>query len=68
MRRQVEIVLLINWVGGIHSEIRCEQRSNTSANVIAAVRQLVSIANSNIIGQHLEQERIDHRLQQLLDA
>jgi hypothetical protein len=73
MRRQVEIVLLIHSVGGVHSEIRLsrrrrEQRTNTSADVIAAVRQLVLNANSNLISQHLERERIDHRLRQLLDA
>jgi DNA invertase Pin-like site-specific DNA recombinase len=49
-----EIVLLVHWVGGVHSEIRLPrrrrgQRTSTSADVIAAVRQLVLIANDNII-------------------
>ncbi len=49
-----EIVLLIHWVGGIHSEIRLPrrrrgQRTSTSADVIAAVRQLVLIANDDLI-------------------
>ena len=49
-----EIVLLVHWVGGIHSEIRLPrrrrgQRTSTSADVIAAVRQLVLIANDNLI-------------------
>jgi hypothetical protein len=49
-----EIVLLIHWVGGVHSEIRLPkrrrgQRTSTSADVIAAVRQLVLIANDNFI-------------------
>ena len=49
-----EIVLLVHWVGGVHSEIRLPrrrrgQRTSTSADVIAAVRQLVLIANDNLI-------------------
>ena len=49
-----EIVLLVHWVGGVHSEIRLPrrrrgQRTSTSADVIAAVRQLVLIADDNVI-------------------
>jgi hypothetical protein len=49
-----EIVLMVHWMGGVHSEIRLPrrrrgQRSSTSADVIAAVRQLVLIANDNLI-------------------
>jgi len=49
-----EIVLLVHWVGGVHNEIRLPrrrrgQRTSTSADVIAAVRQLVLIANDNLI-------------------
>jgi len=49
-----EIVLLIHWIGGVHSEIRLPrrrrgQRNSTSADVIAAVRQLVLIANDDVI-------------------
>jgi Recombinase/Resolvase, N terminal domain/Recombinase zinc beta ribbon domain len=49
-----EIVLLIHWVGGIHTEIRLPrrrrgQRTSTSADVIAAVRRLVLIANDDLI-------------------
>jgi DNA invertase Pin-like site-specific DNA recombinase len=49
-----EIVLLIHWAGGVHSEIRLPrrrrgQRTSTSAEVIAAVRQLVLIANDDLI-------------------
>src|SRR5215471_8395880 len=48
------IVLLIHWVGGVHTEIRLPrrrrgQRTSTSADVIAAVRQLVLIANDDLI-------------------
>ena len=46
-----EIVLLIHWVGGVHTEIRLPtrrrgQRTSTSAGVIAAVRKLVLISPS----------------------
>ena len=49
-----EIVLVVHWIGGVHSEIRLPrrrrgQRSSTSADLIAAVRQLVLIANDNLI-------------------
>jgi hypothetical protein len=49
-----EIVLLVHWIGGIHSEIRLPrrrrgQRNSSSADVIAAVRQLVLIANDDLI-------------------
>jgi hypothetical protein len=45
-----EIVLVVHWIGGVHSEIRLPrrrrgQRNSTSVDVIAAVRQLVLIAN-----------------------
>ena len=44
-----EIVLIVHWIGGVHSEMRLPrrrrgQRNSTSADVIAAVRQLVLIA------------------------
>jgi DNA invertase Pin-like site-specific DNA recombinase len=49
-----EIILLVHWVGGVHSEIRLAkrrrgQRTSTSPDVIAAVRQLVLIANDDLI-------------------
>jgi DNA invertase Pin-like site-specific DNA recombinase len=49
-----EIVLIIHWMGGVHSEIRLPkrrrgQRSSTSADIVAAVRQLALIANDNLI-------------------
>ena len=47
-------IVLIHWVGGVHTEIRLPtrrrgQRTSTSADVIAAVRQLVLIANDDLI-------------------
>ena len=49
-----EIVLLVHWVGGVHSEIRLPrrrrgQRTSTSTDVIAAVRQLALISNDDLI-------------------
>src|SRR5213080_403276 len=49
-----EIVLVIHWIGGVHSEMRLPrrrrgQRNSTSADVIAAVRQLALIANDDLI-------------------
>ena len=49
-----EIVLIVHWVGGAHSELRLPtrrrgQRNRTSADIIQAVRQLVLIASDNLI-------------------
>jgi DNA invertase Pin-like site-specific DNA recombinase len=49
-----EIVLLIHWIGGVHTELRLPkrrrgQRNSTPADIIAAVRQLVLIANDDLI-------------------
>jgi hypothetical protein len=49
-----EIVLIVHWIGGRHSEMRLPrrrrgQRNSTSADVIAAVRQLVLIASDDLI-------------------
>jgi hypothetical protein len=49
-----EVVLVVHWIGGAHSEIRLPrrrrgQRNSTSADVIAAVRQLVLIADDDLI-------------------
>ena len=49
-----EIVLVVHWIGGVHSEMRLPkrhrgQRNSTSVDVITAVRQLVLIANDDLI-------------------
>jgi hypothetical protein len=49
-----EIVLHIHWIGGIHTELRLPkrrrgQRNSASADILAAVRQLVLIANDDLI-------------------
>jgi DNA invertase Pin-like site-specific DNA recombinase len=51
---RAEIVLVIHWVGGLHTELRVsrrrgEQRNHTSADIVAVVRQLVLIANDDLI-------------------
>jgi hypothetical protein len=49
-----EIVLIVNWAGGAHSELRLPkrqrgQRNSTSTDIIEAVRQLVLIASDDLI-------------------
>ena len=49
-----EIVLLTHWMGGVHTELRLPrrrrgQRNSISADMLAAVRQLVLIANDDLI-------------------
>jgi DNA invertase Pin-like site-specific DNA recombinase len=49
-----QIVLVIHWTGGVHSEIRLPkrrrgQRNSTSADIIEAVRQMVLIASDELI-------------------
>ena len=49
-----EIVLLIHWIGGVHTELRLAkrrpgQRNSTAPEIIAAVRQLVLIASDDLI-------------------
>ena len=49
-----EIVLIVHWAGGTHSEMRLPkrrrgQRNSTSADIIEAVRRLVLIASDDLI-------------------
>ncbi|AUW47486.1 recombinase family protein [Rhizobium leguminosarum] len=49
-----EIVLVIHWVGGVHTELRLPkrrrgQRNATPDDIVDAVRQLVLIANDDVI-------------------
>jgi DNA invertase Pin-like site-specific DNA recombinase len=49
-----EIVLIVHWVGGAHSEMRLPkrrrgQRNSTSGDIIEAVRQLVLLASDDLI-------------------
>ena len=52
--RAGEVVLLVHWMGGIHTEMRLPrrrrgQRNSTSPDIVAAVRQLVLIASDGVI-------------------
>jgi DNA invertase Pin-like site-specific DNA recombinase len=52
--KAAEIILIVHWVGGAHSEIRLPrrrrgQRNSTADDVITAVRQLVLIADDDQI-------------------
>jgi len=49
-----EIILVIHWMGGVHTELRLllrrkGQRNSTAPDIVAAVRQLVLIANDDFI-------------------
>ena len=58
-----EIVLLVHWMGGIHTEIRLPrrrrgQRNSTSPDIVAAVRLLVRIANDDLIAGILNRNNL----------
>ncbi|MCV9941275.1 recombinase family protein [Boseaceae bacterium BT-24-1] len=49
-----EIVLIVHWAGGAHSQMRLPkrrrgQRNSTSTDIVAAVRELVLIASDDLI-------------------
>jgi hypothetical protein len=49
-----EIVLLVHWIGGAHTELRLPkrrrgQRNSTSVDIITAIRQLVLIVGDDVI-------------------
>ena len=57
------IVLLIHWMGGVHTELRLPrrrrgQRSSTSSDIVAAVRHLVLIANDDLIAGLLNRNKL----------
>jgi DNA invertase Pin-like site-specific DNA recombinase len=57
------IVLLIHWMGGVHTELRLPrrrrgQRNSTSPDIVAAVRQLVLIANDDLIAGMLNRNKL----------
>jgi hypothetical protein len=58
-----EIVLLIHWMGGTHSELRLPrrrrgQRNSTAPDIILAVRQLVLIATDDLIAGILNRNKL----------
>ena len=57
------IVLLIHWMGGLHTELRLPrrrrgQRNSTSPDIVAAVRQLVLLANDDLIAGMLNRNKL----------
>ena len=58
-----EVVLLVHWAGGIHTELRLPrrrrgQRNSTSPDIAAAVRQLALIASDDVIAGMLNRNRL----------
>jgi len=58
-----EIVLVIHWMGGVHTEVRLPrrrkgQRNSTSPDIITAVRYLVLIANDDLIAGTLNRNKL----------
>jgi DNA invertase Pin-like site-specific DNA recombinase len=58
-----EIVLIVHWMGGVHSELRLPrrrkgQRNSTAPDVVAAVRDLVLIANDDLIAGILNRNKL----------
>src|SRR3954468_17212083 len=58
-----EIVLIIHWVGGVHTQLRLPrrrrgQRNSTAPDIIDAVRQLVLIANDDLIAGLLNRNKL----------
>ncbi|TBE73928.1 recombinase family protein [Rhizobium pisi] len=59
-----QIILLVHWAGGVHTELRLPkrrrgQRNSTSADIIAAVRQLTLIADDNVIAGVLNRNGLE---------
>ena len=57
------IVLLIHWMGGVHTELRLPrrrrgQRHSTSPDIVAAVRQLVLVASDDLIAGMSNRNRL----------
>jgi len=58
-----EVILLIHWMGGVHTELRVKRRrpgqsTRTAADIVAAVHQLVSIADDEAIAGILNRNKL----------
>jgi DNA invertase Pin-like site-specific DNA recombinase len=58
-----EIVLVVHWSGGAHTELRLPrrrrgQRNSTSPDIVAAIRQLVMIAGDDLIAGLLNRNKL----------
>jgi Recombinase zinc beta ribbon domain len=61
--KAAEIVLLIHWMGGVHTELRLPrrrrgQRNSTPSDIVDAVRQLVLIVNDDLIAGILNRNKL----------
>jgi hypothetical protein len=68
-----EIVPLVHWVGGTHTELRLPRRrrrqhNSTAPDIIEAVRQLVLIANDDLIAGLLNRNKLTAGHGKPLDA
>ena len=68
-----QIVLLIHWMGGVHTELRLPrrrrgQRNSTSTEAIEAIRQLVLVASDDGDRWRSQQERPSYRQGKPVDA
>lgn len=58
-----EIVLVVQWMGGVHTEFRLPrrrkgQRNHTAPDIVAAVRSLAFIANDDLIAGILNRNKL----------
>jgi hypothetical protein len=58
-----EVILFLHWMGGIHTELRLPrrrrgQRDRSSQDIVTAVRQLVLIANVELIAGILNRNKL----------
>ncbi len=58
-----EIVLLVHWAGGVHTELRLPrkrkgQRNSTAADIVTAVRVLALIASDDLIAATLSRYKL----------
>jgi hypothetical protein len=58
-----EIVLIVHWMGGVHTELRLPrrrkgQRNSTAPDIIAAVRDLALIVNDDLIAGILNRNKL----------
>jgi hypothetical protein len=58
-----EIILVLHWAGGIHTELRLPrrrrgQRNSTAVEIVEAVRVLVRIANDDLIAGLLNRNKL----------
>jgi hypothetical protein len=71
--KAAEIVLVIHWMGGVHTELRLPrrrhgQRNSASPDIVEAVRQLVLIANDDLIAGILNRNKLTTGVREAIEA